>query len=412
MKIVYIGTAWPMRGGIAHFNAILAAELARRHTVRFLSFTRQYPGLLFPGKTQMVADREAGAAVRMEADPVLDSIGPWSWWRTARRAARERPDLLLFKYWMPFFAPAFGSVSRWVKRWTGARVVFVCDNILPHERRPLDRALTRYALAPVDGFVVMSASVRDDLLAVRPDADFRLVPHPIYHVFGERIDKRAARERLGLGPGPLLLFFGYIRAYKGLDLLLAALPAVRERIGAQLLVAGEFYEGEARTRAAAEAPGLAGAVHFHADYIPEDRVALYFSAADAVVLPYRTATQSGIIQVAYQLDTPVICTDVGGLAEVVPHEVSGFIVPPGDAAALAREIVRFYEEGWEERLRTGVREQKRKYGWDPLVAAIEAFAAQPGGGPAGRAREIESPEGRAREGRALEDEARQAEEEA
>lgn len=375
MQVVYIGTAYPMRGGIAHFNAILARELARRHAVRFLSFTRQYPGLLFPGKTQYVADDAAAAAVRMEAEPVLDSICPYSWWRTARRARQAQPDLLLFKYWMPFFAPAFGTIARLVKRRRSTRVVFVCDNIIPHERTPVDLPLTRYALRAVDGFVVMSASVRDDLLALKPTARWRLVPHPIYDIFGEPLPKEQARRRLGLGPGPLLLFFGYIRPYKGLDLLLRALPRIRARVPAQLLVAGEFYEGEERYRRLTAELGLSEAVRFSCDYIPEQEVPAYFSAADVVVLPYHTATQSGIVQVAYQLETPVICTDVGGLAEVVPDGRSGFVVPPDDIVALAEAVIRYYEEDWEQRLRAGVRAEKRRYGWDPLVAAIEELAA-------------------------------------
>jgi glycosyltransferase involved in cell wall biosynthesis len=375
MRIVYIGTAYPMRGGIAHFNAILARELAARHTVTFLSFTRQYPGLLFPGKTQYVTDADGAGAGRIEATPMLDSIDPLSWLRTARRAARERPDLLLFRYWMPFFAPAFGSIVRWVKRGSHTRAVFVCDNIIPHERTPIDRLLTRYALAPVDGFVVMSQTVRADLLAVRPDARHRLVAHPIYSVFGERTDKTAARAALGLEPGPWLLFFGYVRRYKGLDLLLEALPLIRERVPARLLVAGEFYEGETRYRERVAQLGLTDAVRFDADYIPDSRVPLYFSAADVVVLPYHTATQSGIVQVAYQLDTPVICTDVGGLAEVVRDSISGFVTRPDDPRALADAVVRFYTEGWEERLRAGVREVKREYTWAPLVTAVEELAA-------------------------------------
>jgi len=357
MNIVYIGTAYPMRGGIAHFNAILARELAQRHTVRFLSFTRQYPGLLFPGKTQYVADAEAAASVRMEAEPVLDSIAPWSWWRTARWALEADPDLLLFKYWMPFFAPAFGTIARLVRRRRPVRVVFVCDNIIPHERSPIDLPLTRYALRAVDGFVV----------------------------FGERIPKAEARRRLGLEPGPLLLFFGYVRAYKGLDLLLRALPRIRARVPARLLVAGEFYEGEARYRRLAGELGITDAVHFCSDYIPEQDVAAYFSAADVAVLPYRSATQSGIVQVAYQLDTPVICTDVGGLAEVVPDGSSGFVVPPDDIEALADAVIRYYAENWEDRLRAGVRVEKRRYGWDPLVRAIEELAgAVFSGGASGR----------------------------
>ncbi len=375
MKIVYIGTAYPMRGGIAHFNALLARELARRHTLKFLSFRRQYPGLLFPGKTQYVATPAEGDALDIGAEPVLDSIAPWSWWRTARRAAALQPDLLLFKYWMPFFAPAFGSVARLVKRASGARVTFVCDNIVPHERRWFDLPLTRYALAPVDDFIVMSAAVRDDLLAIRPDARWRLIPHPVYSHFGEPIEKAAARRALGWGADPLLLFFGYVRPYKGLDQLLAALPEIRRHIPARLIVAGEFYEGEARYRRRVSELGLQDAVAFHADYIPESRVATYFSACDVVVLPYRSATQSGIVQVAYQLDTPVICTDVGGLSEIVLHERTGFVVPPDDPAALAAAVVRYYTEGWEARLRAGVRAEKHRYTWGAMAAAIEELAS-------------------------------------
>jgi glycosyltransferase involved in cell wall biosynthesis len=373
-----------MRGGIAQFNAILARELSRAHDVRFLSFTRQYPGLLFPGRTQYVADEAGAAAARFEARPVLDSIGPLSWERTARLAAEERPDLLLFKYWMPFFAPAFGTIIRRVKRRVPARAVFVCDNVIPHERRPFDRALTRYALGAADGFVVMSAAVRDDLLGLLPGARWRLVPHPIYHIFGAPAGKAEARRALGLDAGPWLLFFGFVRRYKGLDLLIEALPRIRERVPVKLLVAGEFYEGEARTRERVRALGLTGAVRFDAEYIPEARVPLYFSATDAVVLPYHSATQSGIVQVAYQLDAPVICTDVGGLAEVVREGKSGFVVPPEDPGALAGAVIRFYAEDWEARLRAGVAEVKGEYSWAPLVRAVEELAeaapVRPGAG--------------------------------
>lgn len=384
MKIVFIGTAYPMRGGLAQFNAILTNALRERHDVTMLSFTRQYPGLLFPGKTQYVTSDDAALSVRVDAQPVLDSIFPPSWWRTARRAARERPDLLLFKYWMPFFAPSFGSIARWVKRWAGSRVVFICDNIIPHERRLLDLALTRYAIAPVDGFIVMSKSVRDDLLRIRPAARYRLVPHPIYDVFGSRQPKSEARAALNLPDGPLALFFGYVRPYKGLDLLLKALPRIREHIPLRLMVAGEFYEGEERYRRMIAELGLAQAVIFHADYIAQDRVALFFSAADVVILPYQSATQSGIVPVAYHLDTPVIATDVGGLSEVVRDGVTGLIVPPDDPEALAAAVVRYYVDGLEAPLRAGVAAEKHRYSWANLVAAIESLSEQTPSESAGR----------------------------
>ncbi len=371
MKIVYIGTCYPMRGGLAQFNAILAGELAKRHEVKFFSFSRQYPDLFFPGKTQFITEKEAAAIVQFPAEPILDSVNPLSWWKTAQRVAAEKPDLILYKYWMPFFAPCFGTISRLVKRSTGAKVVFICDNIIPHERRLLDMQLTQYALAPVDGFLAMSESVRDDLVGIKQDAAWRLVQHPVYNIFGEREEKSSARQRLGLPDGPWILFFGYVRQYKGLDLLLEALPIVRRRLPVRLMVAGEFYDNEARYRQQVKELALEDAVVFKSDYIPEDKVASYFSATEVVVLPYHSATQSGIVQVAYQVDAPVICTDVGGLAEVVIDEKTGFVVPPEDKGALADAIVRFYEEKWEERLRAGVAEEKQKYSWEPMVEAIE-----------------------------------------
>jgi glycosyltransferase involved in cell wall biosynthesis len=385
MKIVMIGTAYPMRGGIAQFNAILAKALAERHEVEFLSFRRQYPGLLFPGKTQFVTPEDEATAVRVNATPMLDSIDPFSWWRTARHAARGAPNLVLLKYWLPFLAPCLGSVTRWIKRRADARIIYVCDNVIPHERTLLDLPLTRYALAAGDAFVVMSTAVRDDLLRVRPDARWRLVHHPIYDVFGPRIAKPVARAALALPAGPLALFFGYVRPYKGLDLLLRALPIIRRRIPLRVVVAGEFYEGEARYRRLADELGVADAVRFDADYIAQDRVATYFSASDLVVLPYRTATQSGIIQVAYHLDTPVICTDVGGLGEIVHEGRTGLLVPPDDVEALAAAVVRYYDEQLEEPLRAGVAEAKQDFSWAPLVAAIEELADPGASSPAGRA---------------------------
>ncbi len=375
MKIVYVGTCYPMRGGMAHFNASLARELSHRHQVRMLSFTRQYPGLLFPGKSQFVESGDGAAAARFEATPLLDSIWPPSWWRTADEAVRERPDLLLLTYWMPFFAPAFGTVARRVRRRLGAHVMMLCHNIVPHEQRPFDAALTRYALAPVDSFLVLSEAVEADLRRFRPHAPRRRVRHPVYDLFGQRVEKSAARSELGLDEGPWLLFFGFVRPYKGLDLLLEALAEVRRRRPVKLLVAGEFYEGEQRTRRRVTELGLEEAVVLRSEYIPENRVHLYFSACDVVTLPYRSATQSGIVPIAYHLDAPVICTDVGGLAEVVPHEHAGFVVPPGDVSALAASILRFYDEGWEERLRAGVQVEKVKYSWEALANAVEELAA-------------------------------------
>ncbi len=376
MRIAFVGTAYPMRGGIAQFNALLYRALQKNHEVLMLSFKRQYPSVFFPGKTQFV-EGLVPDALKIPSERLVDSIGPATWFAAARRASEFGAEVLLFKYWMPFFAPCFGTISRLLKRRRRASTVLVCDNVIPHERRPFDGMLTRYMLAAADGFVVMSESVRDDLLRFKPDACYEMVRHPIYDVFGQPLGKQEARRRLGLPESRrLILFFGYVREYKGLDVLLEAMGLLKTRLPELLLlVAGEFYEGEARYRKMVSDLGIEDRVVFRSDYVPDSEVGVIFSAADAVVLPYRSATQSGIVQVAFQIGTPVICTDVGGLAEVVPDGKAGLIVRPGDPAAVAAAIGRFYEEDLEETLRAGVAREREKYSWRPLVEAIERLAS-------------------------------------
>ena len=291
LRFAFVGTAYPMRGGIAQYNALLCRELSRQgHEVTVYSFTRQYPATLFPGKTQM---EEGADPAPVDARAMVDSIGPLSWWKAANAIARTRPDVLMFKYWMPFFAPAFGTIARRVKaRVPDCKVILICDNIVPHEHRPFDAALTRYMLRTTDAFVVMSKRVMEDLRRFRPDAPARLIPHPLYTHFGEPIDKSEARRRLGW---PLdervLLFFGYVRRYKGLDILLRAMPDIKARTGARLVVLGEFYEERAAYDRIVAESGVAADVTMTGDYVPSEDVGLHFSASDLVVLPYRSATQ-------------------------------------------------------------------------------------------------------------------------
>ncbi len=371
-KIVLVGPMHPYRGGIAHFLETMYRGLqARGHAVEAVTFTRQYPERFFPGKTQY----ETGdVAHPVPARRLIDTINPATWFSAARQVAARQPDAVLFKYWMPFFAPAFGTIARRVRK-RGARVIVVVDNAIPHERRPGDLALGRYFFKAVDGCIVMSEAVGRDLRRLGVEAPVRQVVHPVYDLFGEAPPQAEARAALGLPPAaPVLLFFGFIRRYKGLHVLLEAMPLILDALPeARLLVAGEFYEDEAPYRRLIAQNGLHERVLLHGEYLPNEAVPRYFAAADVVVQPYVSATQSGVAQVAFHFDKPAIVTDVGGLAEVVPHERAGLVVPPEDPAALAAAVVRFFREEMGARLAEGVRREKKKYSWNRLYEAVESF---------------------------------------
>ena len=379
MRVLIVGTAFPLRGGIAHYVSLLYATLKRRgHFVHVISFKRQYPKILFPGKTQ----EEAGETpIAIDSDVVIDSINPLSWVKAGKLAATYKPDLLIFKFWLPFFAPAYGMIARVAKRATRkqgkeCKVMFIADNVIPHEHRPGDRMLTRYAFKAVDAFIVQSNAVKRDLLTVQPDAQYLELPHPVYEIFGERLQTRDARAQLGIPiDAPAILFFGYIRKYKGLDILLRAMPKLLERLPElRLIVAGEFYGDRDEYEALVRSLNIpAKNLILATDYIPNDDVAKYFSASNVVVLPYRSATQSGIVQIAYNFDVPVIATDTGGLAEVVIDDVSGIIVAEPSETLIAEAVIRFFESHMEERLVAGVRSEKKKYSWDYFVEGIEGW---------------------------------------
>jgi len=368
VNIVIVGTAYPLRGGIAHFNALLYKHLSKQHHVDIVTFSRQYPTILFPGKTQ---DEKGGQEGAVPSEQLIDSINPLTWITAANAIARKKPDLLIFKYWMPFFGPCFGTIARLVRRKTGAKVLFICDNIIPHEKRPGDMAFTRYAFNAVDAFIVQSASVERDLNAFLPGSRYALVPHPVYEIFGNGLPKAEARAKLGIRDERAILFFGYVRRYKGLHTLLDAMPSILKLMKVKLLVVGEFYDDEQKYRHQIVENNLQNDVVVHSDYVPNEEVSLYFSAADVVVLPYVSATQSGIVQIAYQFDKPVIATDVGGLAEVVLNNRTGFIVRPEAPQEVADAVVRFYEGNREEEFVNNVREEKKKYSWENLIHAIE-----------------------------------------
>ncbi len=372
-RIVLLGPMYPYRGGIAHLSETIAAKLiSRGHQVHAITFTRQYPGFLFPGRTQyengMISDRA------LDAERLVDSINPFSWWNTVRYIQKLEAEVVVFRYWTPFFAPVFGTIARRLFR-HGIKSVAVVDNALPHERRPGDILLGRYFFKAIRGCVVMSSAVDRDLDWLNVSCPRIFAPHPIYDSFGEPADRIEARRKLKLDPNiPIILFFGFIRRYKGLHVLLESLQKIRHALpNICLLVAGEFYEDEALYHEQIEVLGIAKQVRLVNQYIPREEVALYFAAADAVVQPYLSATQSGVAQVAYQFEVPIITTDVGGLSEMVPHEEAGLIVPPNDHVALANAIIRYFNEDMRKKILIGVQRQKQSLGWGRFMDALESI---------------------------------------
>lgn len=376
MRIALLGPVAPWRGGLAQYLQLLGEALERHAEVRAWTFTRQYPGLLFPGTSQHDPTAELP---RFPVEATLDSIGPWSWRRTAAAMERFAPGAVVLKWWMPFFAPAFASAVGPLRR-RGTRVVLVCDNLVPHERRPLDGALSAWMLRASDGYLVMSDAVERDLDALKPGAARRRVAHPFYAQFDRgRYDRASARAALGLpADGEVALFFGYVRRYKGLDTLLEAWRALRARRDVTLVVAGEFYEDAAPYRALAAAAGGPPGVRLLERYLPDDEVEACFKAADVAVLPYRSATQSGVTHAAYALGVPVITTDVGGLAETVAPGRTGLVVPPEDPAALAAAVEDFFARGLGPAMRANVAALRDAHSWARLaeetVALVDALA--------------------------------------
>jgi len=368
-RLIIIGTSWPFRGGLAAYNERLATEYQQiGYEVTIVTFTVQYPGFLFPGKTQM-ADWDAPKHLDIRQE--VNSVNPLNWIRTGNRIRKMRPDLVIIKYWLPFMGPCFGTIARRIKHYRPCKIVTILDNIIPHERRIGDRIFTRYFIKPVDAFVAMSDSVLEDTKKFDTKKPRAFCPHPLFDNFGERVDREEAKQHLGLAPHDhYALFFGFIRDYKGLDLALRAYAEEGLKgTDRKLLVAGEFYADEAEYLQIISEHGLESQVVLKTDFIPDNEVKYYFCAADVVVQPYKTATQSGISQIAYHFNKPMIVTDVGGLPEIVPDGKVGFVVEKS-SKAIAGAIRRFYEEELEGVFSTAAGEEKKKYSWHRMVNTI------------------------------------------
>ncbi len=370
MKIVFLSTFYPYRGGIAQFNALLYRELEKEHEVEAFTFRRQYPDFLFPGQTQYVS--EGDPADRIPAARVLDTINPASYASTARKIRKSKPDLIISKYWMTFFAPALGYVFGKLKR--RAVRISILDNVIPHEKRFFDSPFNRYFLRRNDGFIVMSDKVLKDLLSIRPDARYLRIDHPVYKQFGERMDRSKALKTLGLeyaAGKKIALFFGIIRDYKGLDLLIDAMTQLDDSY--ELIIAGEVYGSFDKYEQQIRRHGLEKRIHNFIEYIPDERVPLYFSAADVCVLPYRSATQSGIISIAKNFEVPVIATDVGGLKESVQHRQNGLVVDEASPEAIGTAIRDFFGSDLKDTCSAYIREENKANSWEAFSRKLLEF---------------------------------------
>jgi D-inositol-3-phosphate glycosyltransferase len=368
-KIIILGTAHPFRGGLASYNERLALQFQQEgHDVEIITFTTQYPNFLFPGKSQF---SEEPAPKDLKITRQVSSVNPFNWLKVGNAIKNKKPDILIFKYWLPFMGPCFGTIARRVKKNKHTRIITILDNVIPHESRFGDKLFTKYFLKPIDAFISMSQSVADDLAkfdTLKP-RDFN--PHPLFDNFGAPLEKEEAKKILGLDPAlNYILFFGIIRDYKGLDLLLEAFAALdRQQLNVKLLVAGEYYSNEEKYQKLIKELNLEKDVIVVNQFIKDSEVGRYFCACDIVAQPYKNATQSGVTQIAYHFETPILVTNVGGLPEMVPDGKVGYVVEK-NPGAIAKALSDFYSLAKGRKFVENLKVEKEKYSWDKLTAKI------------------------------------------
>ncbi|MBS1636053.1 MAG: glycosyltransferase [Bacteroidetes bacterium] len=358
-----------MRGGLATFDELFCrAFKAQGHDCEIISYSLQYPDFLFPGSTQFDTSGKPPQGITIHT--LINSVNPLSWLKTARFIKQQKPDLIIFRYWIPFMGPALGTIARRARK-AGIKVMAITDNVIPHEKRPGDVAFTKYFIKSCDGFITMSQAVLTELGQFTDTSHKRFLLHPLYTSFGEKLTKAAAREKLGIAANEkIILFFGLIRKYKGLDVLLEAMADERIRkLGIKLLIAGEFYEDRSYYDDIIKRHKLEEQIILHAGFVANEDVKYYFSATDLVTLTYRSATQSGVTQVAFHFEKPVLVTNVGGLGEIIPHGQCGYVVE-FDKAEVANAIVDFYENNREELYTQGMIHEKQKYDWSIFVENV------------------------------------------
>lgn len=369
--IKIIGPAYPYRGGIATTNERLAQEfLLMGFYVDIETFIVQYPSVLFPGKTQY---NEKTAPENLKIRRTINSVNPFNWVRVGRRIGREKPDLVVIRYWLPFLAPCLGTIAGLIRKNKHTVIICLADNVVPHEHRPGDRLLTNYFMQRIDGLVAMSKSVLNDANSFRGDLVQGFCPHPIFDNYGERLLAEVAKQKLHLDQtSRYLLFFGFIRDYKGLDLLIEAFADERLReFPVKLLVAGEYYSSPEPYLELIKKNNLEDWIELRTDFIPDDQVNLYFSAADMVVQPYKSATQSGVTQIGYHFNKPMLVTNVGGLSEIIPDGKVGYVVEP-ESGKIADALVDFYRNDRVAEFEENMMEEKKRFSWSNMVQTFES----------------------------------------
>jgi glycosyltransferase involved in cell wall biosynthesis len=374
-NIIIIGPAYPLRGGgMASFNERLArAFMQQGHKVTIYTFSLQYPSFMFPGTSQYSTE---AAPADLDIKVVINSVNPFNWVRIGNRIRRERPDLVVVRYWLPLMGPCFGTILRIAKKNRHSKVVCIADNVIPHEKRAGDKPFTAYFIKPVDAFITMSEKVLADLRSFTTTKPVQLVSHPLYDHFGDKVSRSSARTALGIPQDTFVpLFFGFIRKYKGLDILFDAIKLLKDKASIpnlQLLVAGEFYGDRKVYEQQITDLGIQDQLILRTEFIPDREIKNYLCAADVVVQPYRNATQSGVTPLAYHFEVPMIVTNVGGLPALVPDGKVGLVAAP-DAASVAEKIVEFYQKGAASFI-PHLQEEKKKYSWDHMTGAILSSA--------------------------------------
>lgn len=371
-KVIIIGPGHPLRGGLATFNQRLAKEfITQGDDCSIYSFSLQYPSFIFPGTTQYTNEP---APENLTIHTVINSINPFNWIKIGNRLKKEKPDLIIVRFWLPLMGPALGTILRRVRKNKHTRIVCIADNVIPHEKRIGDKPFTRYFLKSCDAFITMSDKVMSDLRLFQPTKPAQLVSHPLYDNFGSIISVQEARTHIGISVNEkIILFFGFIRKYKGLDMLFETMADDRiKKAGIKLLVAGEYYEDEKAYNEQIEKLGIKDQLILRTDFIPDSEVKYYLCAADAVIQPYRNATQSGVTPLAYHFEKPMVVTNVGGLPSLVPDGKVGLVVEP-TPAAIADGILKFYQLG-ENYFIPHLRNEKQKYSWATMVSTISQLA--------------------------------------